>query len=149
MPSASQAPSFRLKSSTASEERTDTCESPQLPASAVCIQGPDSGSDSTLQSAVPQLLGTCAMHQPLAPHCQTQVMPPTKPDLQAAPSLSASASAAPAPSQSGLPPGWLQATDLVYNHPYYYNPSTGERLWEPPAGSSTPSASQPTQVCTS
>ena len=66
--------------------------------------------------------------------------------LQAAAPTSASAAAAPAASSSGLPPGWFRATDPVYNHPYYYNPSTGERLWEPPAGSTTPPASQPAQV---
>ena len=51
-----------------------------------------------------------------------------------------SAAPAPAASTPGLPPGWFKATDPTYNHPYYYNPSTGERLWEPPRGSGTPSA---------
>lgn len=33
---------------------------------------------------------------------------------------------------SGLPPGWQKAVDPTYNHPYWFNVSTGERRWTPP-----------------
>ena len=28
--------------------------------------------------------------------------------------------------------GWFEAVDSTYLHTYYFNPSTGERLWERP-----------------
>lgn len=31
-----------------------------------------------------------------------------------------------------LPPGWFKALDPSFNHPYYYNPNTGERRWKKP-----------------
>ena len=39
--------------------------------------------------------------------------------------------AAPGPAEP-LPPGWFEAVDSTYLHTYYFNPSTGERLWERP-----------------
>ncbi|KAL3158078.1 hypothetical protein ABBQ32_011684 [Trebouxia sp. C0010 RCD-2024] len=38
----------------------------------------------------------------------------------------------PLPSSASLPPGWFEALDPNYNHPYWYNPSTGERRWTRP-----------------
>lgn len=32
----------------------------------------------------------------------------------------------------GLPPGWAAAVDARYGVPYYFNASTGQRLWEKP-----------------
>lgn len=47
-----------------------------------------------------------------------------------------SASSAPptvtAMAMNPLPAGWFEAIDVTYNHPYWYNPSTGERTWERP-----------------
>ncbi|KAK9800843.1 hypothetical protein WJX73_008066 [Symbiochloris irregularis] len=34
--------------------------------------------------------------------------------------------------QNGLLPGWLEAFDPTYRHPYWYNPSTGQRSWQKP-----------------
>lgn len=31
-----------------------------------------------------------------------------------------------------LPEGWFEAVDPAYNHPYWYNPSSGARTWERP-----------------
>ncbi len=36
------------------------------------------------------------------------------------------------PSAEPLPPNWHEAVDPTYNHPYYYNPTTGERSWVRP-----------------
>lgn len=38
-----------------------------------------------------------------------------------------------------LPPGWYQAIDPSYNHPYFYSPRTGERSWLRPAAPPRPS----------
>ena len=35
----------------------------------------------------------------------------------------------PSASSSDLAPGWFEAVDPTYNHPYWYNPTTGERSW--------------------
>lgn len=49
-----------------------------------------------------------------------------------------SAQAAPPLPSSGLdasealPQGWFEAIDPTYNHPYWYNPTTGERTWQKP-----------------
>ena len=43
----------------------------------------------------------------------------------------------PSTSSSNLTSGWFEAVDPTYNHPYWYNPSTGERAWtRPTAGGS-------------
>lgn len=44
----------------------------------------------------------------------------------------AATSATPTPSTPLLPPGWAEAVDPTYNHPYWYNHSTGERRWTRP-----------------
>ena len=47
-------------------------------------------------------------------------------------SPAAPSSAAPSTIGGDLPPGWFEAVDTSYNHPYWYNPSTGERSWQRP-----------------
>ncbi len=46
----------------------------------------------------------------------------------------AAQAAEPAPPAAAekLPEGWFEAVDPTYNHPYWYNPSSGERTWERP-----------------
>lgn len=39
-----------------------------------------------------------------------------------------------------LPPGWQAAVDPTYNHPYWFNVSTGERRWTPPDGATAAAA---------
>lgn len=39
----------------------------------------------------------------------------------------------PSTSSNDLAPGWFEAVDPTYNHPYWYNPSTGERAWTRPS----------------
>lgn len=45
---------------------------------------------------------------------------------------SVAAGGAAAPAGAPLPPGWLEAFDTTYYHPYWYNKSTGERTWTRP-----------------
>ncbi|DBB15166.1 TPA: hypothetical protein ACH3X3_004171 [Trebouxia sp. C0006] len=53
---------------------------------------------------------------------------------EATPSSNGAAAPSPAPAAStpSLPLGWFEAVDPTYNHPYWYNPSTGERRWTKP-----------------
>ena len=39
----------------------------------------------------------------------------------------------PSTSSSDLAAGWFEAVDPTYKHPYWYNPSTGERAWTRPS----------------
>ncbi|BDA42301.1 probable polyglutamine-binding protein 1 at C-terminar half [Coccomyxa sp. Obi] len=56
-----------------------------------------------------------------------------QPTASAAPVAAAPAAVAPAASSSEpLPEGWSEAVDPTYNHPYWYNVSTGERTWVRP-----------------
>lgn len=71
--------------------------------------------------------------------------------------VAAAASAAPAPaaasaaSSEPLPEGWSEAVDPTYNHPYWYNVSTGKRTWVRPKAAATAAhvatASAPQQAC--
>lgn len=53
---------------------------------------------------------------------------------EATPSSNGAAAPSPAPAapSPSLPLGWFEALDPTYNHPYWYNPSTGERRWTKP-----------------
>ncbi|DBA76098.1 hypothetical protein WJX77_005947 [Trebouxia sp. C0004] len=53
---------------------------------------------------------------------------------EATPSSNGVAAPSPAPAapNPSLPLGWFEALDPTYNHPYWYNPSTGERRWTKP-----------------
>ncbi|KAK9901716.1 hypothetical protein WJX75_009929 [Coccomyxa subellipsoidea] len=58
-----------------------------------------------------------------------------QPAAAAAPAAVPAAAAAPMASGSEpLPEGWSQAVDPTYNHPYWYNVSTGERSWGAASG---------------
>lgn len=67
-----------------------------------------------------------------------------QPTASPAPVAAAPAAVAPVASTSEpLPEGWSEAVDPTYNHPYWYNVSTGERTWErpkPAAKASAPAA---------
>lgn len=58
---------------------------------------------------------------------------------EAAQLASAGTSETDVPARAGaLPPGWYAALDQRYQTTYYYNPSTGERRWEPPTDPAPP-----------
>ena len=49
----------------------------------------------------------------------------------------------PSTTSSDLAPGWFEAVDPTYNHPYWYNPSTGERAWTRPSAGNSKAAAVP------
>lgn len=76
----------------------------------------------------------CSAVQSLSAVQEGGAPPQVTADSSAAEQASTSAAhiTATAGQPGGLPAGWFQAVDPTYNHPYWYNPSTGERTWERP-----------------
>jgi hypothetical protein len=67
------------------------------------------------------------------------------------PTVPAGGTAAPgaaAAAAGALPPGWQEAVDPTYNHPYYFNVTTGERSWTRPGVSPAPAAAAATVAVT-
>lgn len=59
-------------------------------------------------------------------------MQPTAVPAVAAKSAATSATTPASSSAAPLPAGWFEAVDTTYNHPYFYNPGTGETRWVRP-----------------
>eukprot|EP00798_Chlamydomonas_sp_ICE-L_P011450 gene11450-34160_t len=57
---------------------------------------------------------------------------------QATQTAGASTTAATPAADPDLPAGWFKSTDTNYNCPYFYNPATGDRQWEPPVAQLPP-----------
>ena len=70
------------------------------------------------------------------PHSHAPSVPAVTPVVTpAAPSAAAAAAG------GALPPGWQETIDPTYNHPYFYNVTTGERSWtRPGAAAPAPAA---------
>lgn len=66
---------------------------------------------------------------------------PQQPPAAAAPAPAAPAAVA--ASSGPSPPEWFEAFDQNYKHPYWYNPSTGERSWTRPGAPAAAGAPAP------
>ena len=88
----------------------------------------------------------CCSHEQAAAGAPVTPSAPVaaQPVASAAPVAAVPAAVAPAASSSEpLPEGWSEAVDPTYNHPYWYNVSTGERSWvrpQPAAKAPAPAA---------
>ena len=72
--------------------------------------------------------------------------PPSAAVVPAASAAPAAAAAAPQPTiikDASLPEGWSSAVDPTYNHVYYFNVSTGQRIWEKPAAAPKSAPAEP------
>lgn len=87
---------------------------------------------------------SCCMQADASTAAAAPVQPAAAVSVAAAP---AAAAAPPVASGSeALPEGWAEAIDPTYNHPYWYNVSTGERSWvrpKPAAAASAPANAAP------